>query len=44
MREDRFHHPPRQVTADTPTDLEQVIFEQAMGLLDKAWDRRGRCD
>ena len=25
---------------DAPTDLEQVIFDQAARLLDKAWDRR----
>jgi DNA polymerase-4 len=38
----------RQVTLDVPTDLEQVIFDQAVGLLErcpelvegKAWDRR----
>ncbi|MFB0536884.1 MAG: DNA polymerase IV [Anaerolineae bacterium] len=30
----------RQVTLDAPTDLEQVIFEQAARLLEKAWDRR----
>lgn len=30
----------RQVTGDTPTDLEQVIFDQAARLLDRAWDRR----
>jgi DNA polymerase-4 len=30
----------RQVTLETPTDLEQVIFEKAARLLDKAWDRR----
>jgi DNA polymerase-4 len=29
----------RQVTMDVPTDLEQVIFDQAARLLDKAWDR-----
>ena len=30
----------RQVTVDAPTDLEQVIFDQAARLLDKTWDRR----
>jgi DNA polymerase-4 len=30
----------RQVTMEAPTDLEQVIFDQAARLLDKAWDRR----
>ncbi|TEU18410.1 MAG: DNA polymerase IV [Anaerolineales bacterium] len=30
----------RQVTLDVPTDLEQVVFDQAGRLLDKAWDRR----
>jgi len=30
----------RQVTLDVPTDLEQVIFDQAARLLEKAWDRR----
>ena len=30
----------RQVTLGTPTELEQVIFDQAARLLDKAWDRR----
>jgi DNA polymerase-4 len=30
----------RQVTIDIPTDLEQVVFDQAARLLDKAWDRR----
>ena len=30
----------RQVTLDAPTDLEQVIFEQAARLLEKAWDKR----
>jgi DNA polymerase-4 len=30
----------RQVTLDVPTDLEQVIFDQAARLLAKAWDRR----
>ena len=30
----------RQVTVDSPTDLEQVIFDQAARLLDRAWDRR----
>jgi DNA polymerase-4 len=30
----------RQVTMEAPTDLEQVIFDQAAKLLDKAWDRR----
>ena len=30
----------RQVTMDVPTDLEQVIFDQAARLLEKAWDRR----
>lgn len=30
----------RQVTVDSPTDLEQVIFDQAARLLDKAWDKR----
>ena len=30
----------RQVTLDAPTDLEQVIFEQAARLLERAWDRR----
>jgi len=30
----------RQITVDAPTDLEQVIFDQAAGLLDKAWNRR----
>ena len=30
----------RQVTLDIPTDLEQVIFDQAARLLEKAWDRR----
>ncbi len=30
----------RQVTIDVPTDLEQVIFDQATRLLKKAWDRR----
>jgi DNA polymerase-4 len=30
----------RQVTVAAPTDLAQVIFDQAARLLDKAWDRR----
>jgi DNA polymerase-4 len=30
----------RQVTLDVPTDLEQMIFDQAARLLEKAWDRR----
>ena len=30
----------RQVTLDVPTDLEQVIFDQALRLLEKAWNRR----
>jgi DNA polymerase-4 len=30
----------RQVTMRAPTDLGQVIFDQAGRLLDKAWDRR----
>jgi DNA polymerase-4 len=30
----------RQVTMDVPTDLEQVIFDQAVRLLEKAWDKR----
>ena len=30
----------RQVTLDVPTDLEQVIFDQAVRLLERAWDRR----
>jgi DNA polymerase-4 len=30
----------RQTTVDAPTDLGQVIFDQATWLLDKAWDRR----
>jgi DNA polymerase-4 len=30
----------RQVTLDAPTDLEQVIFDRAARLLEKAWDRR----
>jgi len=30
----------RQVTPDAPTDLEQVVFDQAARLLDKAWDQR----
>jgi len=30
----------RQVTLDAPTDLEQVIFDQAARLLERAWDRR----
>jgi len=29
----------RQVTLDAPTDLEQVVFDQAVRLLEKAWDR-----
>jgi DNA polymerase-4 len=30
----------RQVTMEAPTDLEQVIFNQAARLLERAWDRR----
>ncbi|MFX1355389.1 MAG: DNA polymerase IV [Promethearchaeota archaeon] len=30
----------RQVTMEAATDLEQVIYDQAARLLDKAWDRR----
>jgi len=30
----------RQVTMDVPTDLEQVVFDQAVRLLEKAWDKR----
>jgi len=30
----------RQVTLDVPTDLEQVIFDQAARLLEKAWAQR----
>jgi DNA polymerase-4 len=30
----------RQVTLDASTDLEQVIFDQAARLLEKAWDRQ----
>ena len=30
----------RQMTMDAPTDLEQVIFDQAARLLGKAWDKR----
>jgi DNA polymerase-4 len=30
----------RQMTMDAPTDLEQVIFDQAARLLERAWDRR----
>jgi DNA polymerase-4 len=30
----------RQVTLDAPTDLEQVIFDQAARLLERAWDKR----
>jgi DNA polymerase-4 len=32
----------RQVTMDSPTDLDQVIFDQAALLLDRAWDRSRR--
>jgi DNA polymerase-4 len=30
----------RQVTMEAPTDLEQVIFDQAARLLERAWDKR----
>jgi DNA polymerase-4 len=30
----------RQVTMDAPTDLDQVIFDQAARLLDKVWDSK----
>jgi DNA polymerase-4 len=30
----------RQVTLDVPTDLEQVIFDQSLRLLERAWNRR----
>jgi len=30
----------RQMTMEAPTDLEQVIFDQATRLMEKAWDRR----
>jgi len=30
----------RQVTLEVPTDLGRVVFDQAIRLLDKAWDRR----
>jgi hypothetical protein len=45
-----YGHGPRQpyhleiwcekTTMDVPTDLEQVIFDQATLLLEKVWDRR----
>jgi nucleotidyltransferase/DNA polymerase involved in DNA repair len=40
LRYDDFTTLTRQVTLDVPTDLEQVIFDQAVRLLEKAWDRR----
>ena len=30
----------RQVTMEAPTDLEQVIFDQAARLVERAWDKR----
>ncbi len=40
LRYSDFQTLTRQVTMEAPTDLEQVIFDQAARLLDKAWDRR----
>jgi len=40
LRYSDFQTISRQVTMEAPTDLEQVIFDQAARLLDKAWDRR----
>jgi DNA polymerase-4 len=42
LRYSDFETLTRQVTLETPTDLEQVIFDQAVTLLDNAWDRRRR--
>ena len=42
LRYSDFETLTRQATMGTPTDLEQVIFDQAARLLDKAWDRRRR--
>jgi DNA polymerase-4 len=39
LRYSDFETLTRQVTMSSPTDLEQVIFDQAARLLDKAWDR-----
>ncbi|MDH4208486.1 MAG: DNA polymerase IV [Anaerolineae bacterium] len=40
LRYSDFETLTRQVTVASATDLEQVIFEQAARLLDKAWDTR----
>ncbi len=42
LRYSDFETLTRQVTLETPTDLEQVIFDRAKALLDKAWDRNRR--
>ncbi len=42
LRYSDFETLTRQVTLETPTDLEQVIFDQAVALLKSAWDRRRR--
>jgi DNA polymerase-4 len=39
LRYSNFETITRQVSLGTPTDLEQVIFEEAARLLEKAWDR-----
>jgi DNA polymerase-4 len=39
LRYSNFETITRQVTLGTPTDLEQVVFEEAARLLEKAWDR-----
>ena len=39
LRYSDFETLTRQATMATPTDLEQVIFDQAAMLLDRAWDR-----
>ena len=40
LRYSDFETLTRQVTMGTPTDLEQVIFDQAARLLDQSWDSK----
>ena len=40
LRYSDFETITRQVTMGTPTDLEQVIFDQAVRLLDQSWDSK----